>query len=58
LDEDAESEMRRLEKIANSPYPTYSISLPPSREGHEGDDYIMTLNDAKNYFGELESDND
>lgn len=52
-------EMKRLQEISNGClYPAYSISLPPSNEEHEDDNYILTTNAAKNYFGELESDND
>ena len=50
-------EMKRLEKMTNgSLYPTYSVSLPPSSQDYERDNYVMNINDAKNYFGDLESD--
>ena len=50
-------EMKRLEKMTNgSLYPTYSISLPPSSQDYEHDNYVMNINDAKNYFGDLEND--
>ena len=53
------AKMKRLQEISNGClYPAYSISLPPSSEEHEDDNYILTTNAAKNYFGELESDND
>jgi len=50
-------EMKRLEEMTNgSLYPTYSISLPPSSQDYEHDNYVMNINDAKNYFGDLEND--
>ena len=50
-------EMKRLEKMTNgSLYPTYSVSLPPSSQDYERDNYVMNINDARNYFGDLESD--
>ena len=55
----AMAEMKRLQELSKGClYPAYSISLPPSKEEHESDNYIMNINSAKNYFGELESDND